>query len=70
MSVTTRFHVQGMKCDGCVSRANEALRTLPGFESARFDLKGGGAEVTGDVDPQAVCEALTRAGYPAVVNSG
>ncbi len=69
MSTETRFHVQGMKCGGCVTRANEALQSLPGFEAAEFDLKAGSALVKGAVDPQAVCAALTQAGYPAVVNS-
>jgi len=69
MSKETRFHVQGMKCDGCISRANDVLKALPGFEAAQFDLKEGSAVVSGEVDPQSVCAALTQAGYPAVVNS-
>lgn len=68
--ITTRFYVQGMKCDGCIATANEALQALPGFVTAQFDLAAGEALVQGDVDPQAVCQVLTEKGYPAVVKSG
>jgi copper chaperone CopZ len=69
MSTETQFFVKGMKCDGCIAAANKALGELPGFENAEFDLKEGIAVVRGDVDPQAVCQALTDTGYPAVVKS-
>lgn len=65
----TAFYVQGMKCNGCIATANKALSDVPGFESAEFDLAEGTAVVSGDVDPQSVCQALTQAGYPAVVKS-
>ncbi len=61
----TRFKVSGMKCDGCIARAREALGKLPGFAEADFDLKAGTAVVTGDVDSEAVIQALTATGYPA-----
>ncbi|WP_455212394.1 heavy-metal-associated domain-containing protein [Kaarinaea lacus] len=69
MSDKTQFYVQGMKCDGCITNANKALAEVPGFESAQFDLQQGTAEIQGNVDPQAVCQALSGAGYPAVVKS-
>jgi len=61
----THYQVSGMKCGGCIARATEALKALPGFESAQFDLKSGTATVEGPVDPMAVAQALTAAGYPA-----
>lgn len=67
--ITTQFFVSGMKCDGCIKRANQALQELPGFSSAEFDLQEGVATVSGDVDPQAVAQALTDTGYPATVKS-
>ena len=67
--MTTQFFVQGMKCGGCIATANKALGEVPGFERAEFDLAAGTAEIYGDVDPQAVCQVLTEAGYPAVVKS-
>lgn len=65
----TNYYVQKMKCGGCIDAANKALADVVGFESAEFDLAAGTAVVQGDVDPQAVCQALTAAGYPAVVKS-
>lgn len=61
----TRFKVQGMKCDGCVARAREALGKLPGFERAEFDLKAGTAVVHGAASAEEVANALTKLGYPA-----
>lgn len=61
----TQYDVQGMKCGGCIAAANAGLASVPGFESAQFDLKTGTAVITGNVDPQAVCLALTQKGYPA-----
>ncbi|WP_455204651.1 heavy-metal-associated domain-containing protein [Kaarinaea lacus] len=69
MSTQTQYFVQGMKCDGCIANANTALAQVTGFEKADFDLNQGTATIEGDVDPQAVCQALTQAGYPAVVKS-
>jgi copper chaperone len=69
MNDKTQYYVQGMKCDGCIANANKALADVPGFESAQFDLQQGTAQVEGNVDPQAVCQALAGAGYPAVVKS-
>lgn len=65
----TEYHIEKMKCDGCVAKANEVLASVPGFESAEFDLEAKTGKVTGNVDPQSVCLALTQAGYPAVVKS-
>jgi len=66
----TRYSVTGMKCGGCVAKATEAVSKLPGYEAAEFDLKTGSAVVKGDVDPQAVVNALTKVGYPAHVSQG
>jgi copper chaperone CopZ len=59
-----------MKCGGCIAKATEAVSKLPGYVSAEFDLKSGSAVVKGDVDAQAVVNALTKVGYPAEVNEG
>lgn len=65
----TQFHVSGMKCEGCVSNAKNAVSKVMGVEDAEFDLAAGTASISGNVDPQAICQALTEAGYPAVVKS-
>lgn len=69
-STQTKYFVEKMKCDGCITTCKNALKDVVGVEDTEFDLQTGTAVVTGDVDPQAVCQALTAAGYPAVVNSG
>ena len=69
MTTQTRLHVQGMKCAGCIANATKALEDLPGFENAEFDLQNGTAKIIGDIDPQAACQLLAQAGYPAAVNS-
>ena len=69
-TIETRYRVSGMKCGGCIAKATEALSKLPGYVSAEFDLKSGSAAVKGDVDTQAVVNALAKVGYPAEVNEG
>ncbi len=69
-SVETKYKVSGMKCGGCIAKATEALSKLPGYVSAEFDLKSGSAAVKGDVDTQAVINALTKVGYPAEADEG
>jgi len=65
----THYYVQGMKCGGCIESCKKAVAKVDGVESAEFDLATGTGTVQGDVDPQAICLALTNAGYPAVVKS-
>ncbi len=69
-AVETRYKVSGMKCGGCIAKATEALSKLPGYAGAEVDLKNGTAVVKGGVDPQAVVNALTKAGYPAKADEG
>jgi copper chaperone len=64
----TRFDVQGMKCNGCIARAREAISKVPGLKDARFDLQAGTAVIKGQIDTQAIIKALTDAGYPAIVS--
>lgn len=68
-NMITEYHVEKMKCGGCVAKAQEALKNVDGFESAEFDLEAKVGRIKGDVDPQSVCLVLTQAGYPAVVKS-
>lgn len=65
----TRLSVKGMKCDGCIARAREALSKIPGVVSAEFDLKAGTALVKGNADPKAIAQVLTDTGYPAELKS-
>ncbi len=69
MHKQTVFEVNGMKCGGCVAKAQAALQAVPGLVDAKVDLAGKSAVVSGDVDPAAVIAALSKAGYPAQVKS-
>jgi Cu+-exporting ATPase len=58
--------VAGMTCDHCVASVGQALRAVPGVQSARVDLGKGQAEVTfdsGRVDRPALEAAIVAAGY-------
>ncbi len=65
----TRLTIKGLKCDGCIARAREALSRVPGVLDAEFDLKAGTALVKGHADPHAIARALTDTGYPAELSS-
>lgn len=65
----TAFYISGLKCDGCIATAKGSLAKVSGFQSADFDLKAGTMVVTGDVDPQAIAQAMSDVGYAAVVKS-
>ena len=67
MSKQLVFEVNGMKCAGCVAKAQEALKSVPGVVNAEVDLAGKSALVTGDVDPATVIAALQKVGYPATI---
>lgn len=64
-----KLSVRGMKCNGCIAKATEALAKLPGYVAAEFDLKAGTAVVRGSVDPQVAMQALGGAGYPAALRN-
>jgi copper chaperone CopZ len=59
--------VEGMSCNHCVGRVQNALDATPGVIEAKVDLASGTAEVrvgTG-TDISRLAEAVTEAGYPA-----
>ena len=62
------LRVAGMKCDGCVARAREAVATVSGVVESDFDLAAGTAAVTGNAEPEELARALTAAGYPATLS--
>lgn len=70
MATETTFFISGLKCGGCIANAKNSLEKVTGYESADFDLEAGIMKVSGDIDPQAICAAMSDAGYSAVVKSG
>ena len=47
----TRYKVENMKCNGCVTTVKGALDELPGSNAVSVDLESAIAEVDGEVDP-------------------
>jgi len=62
-----KFHVENMKCGGCVSNVKQTLEQAEGCTGATVDLASASAEVQGKVDPQHIIDILTAAGYPATL---
>ncbi|MFZ5964395.1 heavy metal translocating P-type ATPase [Thalassococcus sp. BH17M4-6] len=60
-----RFEITGMSCAGCAGRAERALAAVPGVAKASVNLASATGQVTGDVTPAALRDALAEAGYPA-----
>ncbi len=65
-SKTATFVIDDMSCASCVGRVERALRAVPGVSSTAVNLIDKTARVTFDAPaaPQALSEALARAGYP------
>lgn len=60
-----RLSVEGMSCGGCAAAVEKiVLRVDPGAK-AKVDLGAREALIEGEAAPEAVCEALSKAGYPA-----
>jgi len=57
--------VSGMTCASCVGRVERAISAIPGVKTASVNLATERADVTfiGAADPQAIVEAIERAGY-------
>ncbi len=55
--------VQGMTCDGCINTVERAVREVPGVSSAHADLTAGEVVVGGQVNPEAVRQAINASGY-------
>jgi Cu+-exporting ATPase len=65
MSPSTTLSIEGMSCQHCVGSVTKALLAVPGVESARVDLDAARAEVQGHAQPDALVDAVRRAGYVA-----
>lgn len=61
----TTLTVEGMSCGGCEANVEDAVDALDGVESVTADHEAGTLTVTGDVDADAVIDAVSEAGYEA-----
>ncbi|WP_454862886.1 heavy metal translocating P-type ATPase [Pseudomonas hormoni] len=61
--------IDGMTCASCVGRVERALAKVPGVKSVSVNLANERAhlELLGQVDPQSLIAAVTKAGYNASV---
>ncbi|MEG1689621.1 MAG: heavy metal translocating P-type ATPase, partial [Hafnia sp.] len=59
--------LDGMSCASCVLKVQNALQGVPGVEQARVNLAERSALVTGHSDPQALIQAVEKAGYGAEI---
>ncbi|WP_433785030.1 heavy metal translocating P-type ATPase [Pseudomonas frederiksbergensis] len=61
--------IEGMTCASCVGRVERALTKVPGVKSVSVNLANERAhlELLGQVDPQTLIGAVTKAGYSARV---
>jgi P-type Cu+ transporter len=63
------LEVEGMTCGSCVAHVQKAAKAVPGVEDCRVNLAAGKAVVRLDLaktNPQAVADAITDSGYPAM----
>jgi len=67
---TYSFRVTGMTCAGCAGRAERALHSVEGAEQASINLATNTAAVPeSGASPDALRDALAKAGYPADVET-
>lgn len=57
--------VEGMTCGGCAAAVERIVSRIDPGAKAKVDLGAGEARIEGEAAPEAVCEALSKAGYPA-----
>ncbi len=67
MSEQYYFKVNGMKCDGCVSNVEKAVKKLPGIESVEVDLDTAMTVVKGLASAESISAAIDAAGFNAIL---
>ncbi|WP_442488756.1 heavy metal translocating P-type ATPase [Halomonas litopenaei] len=60
-----RLAIQGMTCAGCVASVQKALAATSGVERAEVNFASHTARVLGDVDAEALVQAVESVGYGA-----
>jgi Cu+-exporting ATPase len=67
---SVRLSVLGMRCAGCTSAVENALRAVPGVTSAEVNFADHTALVRGEVAAEALKQAVHEAGYEVAVMEG
>jgi len=65
-----RLSILGMRCAGCVSAVEGALAAVDGVTSVSVNFADHSAMVKGNIDPEALKQAVKDAGYDAAVMEG
>ncbi|MBQ7584622.1 MAG: heavy metal translocating P-type ATPase, partial [Desulfovibrionaceae bacterium] len=60
-----KFKITGMSCAACSARVEKAVKELSEVESCQVSLLTNTLGVEGEVDPEKIIEAVTKAGYGA-----
>jgi len=64
-SAPFRLAIEGMRCAGCVTSVENALRAVPGVAEASVNFASRTADVRGKADSTALISAVEQAGYRA-----
>ena len=64
---TLNLRIENMHCGSCIRRVTQTLNALP--ETHAEEVRLGSARLTTDAPPETVQQALSTAGYPALVES-
>ena len=62
---THKLSIPGMKCGGCVSTIENALKAVSNNITVTVDLESIQATIEGDVDANTLITAVTGSGFPA-----
>lgn len=62
------IYIEGMKCEGCVSRVKNVLSSIPGVKSCEVSLEEKCAKLvlTKDIDDQVFAEKIGNIGFHVV----
>jgi len=69
MSNAMEFSVSNMKCGGCVSAIEDALKAVSGVESVVVSLDEHSGKVTGSLNADDIAKIITDAGFPATAKN-
>ena len=61
--MTKEYVVEGMNCQHCRASVEKAISAVEGVEKVEVDLPSGKAYVSGTASPEAIEDAVTKAGF-------
>ncbi len=65
-----RLSILGMRCAGCVSAVEEAIKAVPGVTEVSVNFADHSAIIKGNVEAEVLKQAVAEAGYDAAVMEG